>query len=143
MPFQDLKATDPYNRRDPESPKGLHHGGREGSNLLNLHVDPEETFVFDTESAFFIVLHPEGLDDTNPGDGLVDQHGQIPDRFLASRAELEEFPPKGHDGIDGDGKDQHGDTRQLPVAVEDDKDEPDDGEEIPQQARHRPGNGSP
>jgi hypothetical protein len=61
---------------------------------------------------------------------------------LALDAKFTEFLTELDDGNSGEGKDNGGDTRQLPIPIENHRGESDDGKGIPQDAGQRAGNGA-
>ena len=108
---------------------------REGPDFRPFEDGHKKLVVLCSEAPFFVLLHAECLDNPVPGDGLMEERGDGPHLFLASPAEFAKPLPELFDGDNGQRKDDQRNDGQLPILVEDDTDQGDDGENILQKTR--------
>ncbi len=113
------EPSDQHDAGDTQSPQYFDDRRGEGPDFLPLHDDLEKSVVLSGEPPGFVVFHSKGLYDTVSRDGLLEQGGYGPHSDLPPDAEFPQFLAEFDDGNSGKREDDEGDTRQLPILIED------------------------
>ena len=131
-----LAAAVPDDKGDAQASEELHDRRREAAGNHGAHFHFEKGLGLFLETGLFMGLAAEGLDDLVAGDSFVQKDIQVGHGLLAAgggpthpAAELD-HREKSH------GQDHQGEDGHFPVPVEDDPDQPQNGERVFQAAGH-------
>ena len=97
-----------------------------------LHLHPEEPIGFVEESFFFVTLHAEAFDNFIAGKGFVHEGADVGHGLLAAGAGSPHPTTENDDRNKGRRQHQNREGRKVPDLIEDDENQPDDGEAIAQ-----------
>lgn len=123
-------AAVPDNAGDYDPAHQFHQRMLQAVNADILDDDLEKFVNHLGEFGNLIFFHPERLDDAMASDGFVQDVGDLGHRLLICRAQFAKFLAEVEYRYNGHGHEDQRDKRQLPVEVEDDKQQPENLKQI-------------
>jgi len=127
----DVFSAQPQDGGHADGSEEFHHGAGGRFHLGQLQADVEESAVLFLEPVDLVLLLLEGLDHGDARDALLDHHIEVGHLLLPFPSRPPQFLPEPGDEPSGDGEDDHGEQRELPVEVEQESRQEQDRQTVP------------